>query len=307
MSDTFAIVLPVFILVALGFGAARFGTLGARAGEGLTVYVFTFAVPALLIRTLAGAPLPDANPALYWLAYFAGVAVVWAAATAIGRRVFGLSGTLGAIAGFSTGQANTILMGIPLIIRTFGDAGSVPLSLLVAIHLPITMTAATLLVERTLGGTGGWRGIAVKLATHPILLGIAAGVVLRVWGVILPEPVTATLKLLGDSATPCALFAMGAALAQYGLGADIRFLAALSVLKLVIHPAIVFALAHAVFGLPPVWTGVAVLFAACPSGINAYLLAERYKVGVGLTSGAIAVTTALSPISTTFWVWLVTR
>ena len=51
--------------------------------------------------------------------------------------------------------------------------------------------------------------------------------------------------------------------------------------------------------------GVAVLFAACPCGINAYLFAERYRQGMADASSAIALSTALSLFTTIGWLtWL---
>jgi hypothetical protein len=60
---------------------------------------------------------------------------------------------------------------------------------------------------------------------------------------------------------------------------------------------VVWWLASAVFGLPPVWVGVATLFAASPPGINAYLFAVRYDAGVGAASSAIAIGTVLSALT----------
>ena len=89
-----------------------------------------------------------------------------------------------------------------------------------------------------------------------------------------------------------ALFAgaghFGLALRRYGLQADVKLTATIAALKLFVHPAAVYVLAHKVFTMPPVWSGVAVLFAAMPSGVNAYLFAERYRTGVALSSSAIA-------------------
>ena len=307
MYATLNVVVPVFAIVILGWLSGRLRISGPTVAEGLAGFVFTFAIPCLMFRTISGAPAPDESPWLYWVAYFSGVAVVWFLATWISRRFFAIPGPEGAIIGFSTGQANTVLVGIPLILRTYGDAGATPLALLVAIHLPITMTAATLLVERSLGGTTGPIDILRKLVGNPMMIGIACGVAARILGLAMPEPVQATVKMIGDAAAPCALFTLGLALNRYGLGADIRLLGILAGLKVAIHPAIVFVLGHFVFGLPPVWVGVAVLFAACPSGINGYLLAERYKKGVGLISGSVMTSTLASLVSMTFWVWLVTR
>jgi malonate transporter and related proteins len=67
----------------------------------------------------------------------------------------------------------------------------------------------------------------------------------------------------------------------------------------------VYLLAFHVFPMPPVWAAVAVIFAACPSGVNAYLLAQRYRIGVGLSSSTVALSTLFAVATMTGWVWLV--
>ena len=59
------------------------------------------------------------------------------------RRFFGLTGTSAVVAGFAAGQANTVLVGVPMILKAYGEEGAVPLFLLIAVHLPVTMTLAT--------------------------------------------------------------------------------------------------------------------------------------------------------------------
>lgn len=306
LTATVAVVLPAFMVIALGWLAGRLRLPGLGTTEGLAGFVFTFAIPSLIFRTITTAAAPDASPWGYWFAYFTGVALVWFAAHQIASKAFGLRGAESAIAGFSTGQSNTVLMGIPMILRSFGDAGATPLSLLVAIHLPITMTVATLLVERSLGGKPTPALILRKLATNPILIGIASGIVVRLSGLPVAAPVTATIDMLGAAAAPCALFTMGLALNVYGLRADWRLLGTIALLKVLVHPALVYVIGRYIVGLPPIWVGVGVLFAACPSGINAYLLAERYRKGVAISSGAILISTVISLASMLFWVWFVT-
>ena len=94
---------------------------------------------------------------------------------------------------------------------------------------------------------------------------------------------------------------MGIALQRYGLGDHVRLSAAVTALKLVVHPLLVLLLARYVFPMPPVWAGVAVLFAAAPTGINAYLFAERYRTGVAIAAGSITLGTIVSILTTTLW------
>jgi malonate transporter and related proteins len=299
MFDSIAIVLPVFGLIAIGYGARRFGLLGDRADEGLSSFVFSLAVPCLIFRTLARAELPAIQPLGYWIAYFVGVAIVWIVAMAAAKRLFGLNPITTVVAGFCAGQSNTVLVGIPLILSAYGEAGAVPLFLLLAVHLPVTMTTATILAE---GGRLSMMSLLKKLITHPIIIGVLAGSAARFLPAnALPVPAWQMIDMLAGAAVPCALVGMGIALGRYGLQAGWRLPLLLSTLKLIIHPLIVLVFAIWVFALPPVWTGVAVLFAASPCGINAYLFAERYKEGVAIASSAIALSTMLALATTIMW------
>ncbi|MCK5488908.1 MAG: AEC family transporter, partial [Gemmatimonadetes bacterium] len=61
-----------------------------------------------------------------------------------------------------------------------------------------------------------------------------------------------------------------------------------------VQPAIVWLLATLVFDVAPLWTSVAVVMAALPTGINAYLFAERYDHGVATAATAVLLSTGLS-------------
>jgi malonate transporter and related proteins len=304
MTSVVAIVLPIFGLIGIGYAAAKAKLISERAGDGLADYVFALAVPALIFRTLSesGAQLTD-SPWGYWASYFAAAAIVWAMGMVAARRMFSRDAREAVVHGFCSAQSNTVFLGIPLILQAYGDAGAVPLFLLLAIHLPLMMTAASLMIEAADAGDDGFRfGSFVKtLATHPILLALFAGVLAQLLGVSAPQAVKPILDGLAASASPVALVAMGLALSRYGFSSDPKAAFVSAVLKLVLHPLLVFIFARYVFSLEPVFTGVAVLFAALPSGINGYLLAVRYRTGERFASNAIATSTALSVITVAGW------
>src|SRR4051812_47479504 len=106
MGSSIAIVLPVFGLIGIGYLSRLLGLLEERTGEGVSDFVFSLAVPCLIFRTLVRAEVPAVQPWGYWIAYFVGVAVVWAAAMAIARRFYGLKGIPAVVAGFSAGLAD---------------------------------------------------------------------------------------------------------------------------------------------------------------------------------------------------------
>jgi predicted permease len=301
LGPVIGLVLPVFGLIAVGYIARRSGALSDRTGDGLSDYVFTLAVPCLLFRTLAQAEIPAVQPLGYWASYFIGVAICWTLAMWLAARVLRRTGPAVVACGFAAAQSNTVLVGIPIILKAYGAAGSVPLALLLAVHLPVTMTAATVLAE---GRGASARAILYRLVTHPIIIGILLGSLVRPVAGHAPAAFWSVVTLIGETAVPCALVTLGIALRRYGLESGLKLPLLLSGLKLVVHPLIVFVLAFHVFHMPPAWAGVAVLFAACPCGINAYLFAERYRDGVAEASTAIALSTLLSVVTIVGWLAL---
>lgn len=98
---------------------------------------------------------------------------------------------------------------------------------------------------------------------------------------------------------------MGVALARYGMEAGWPLPTLIAALKLLVHPLLVFVLATFVFPVPHEWIPVAVMFAACPSGINAFLLAQNYDAGTALASSAVAVSTAFAVPTMAGWLYVV--
>ncbi|WP_020179500.1 AEC family transporter [Methylopila sp. M107] len=308
MAELVFIVLPTFGLIGLGWLAGQLKLLGNRAGDGLSDYVFLLAVPSLIFRTLSEGGTPTENPWGYWIAYFGGVAVVWTVAMLLATKLFGRDRREAAIHGFSAGQSNTVLVGVPLILNVYGDAGAIPLFLLLAIHLPIMMSAAAILIETASEGGKGFaiaKKLALTIVTHPIILALVAGLIAQRYGFRPSGALKSFVDQLAATASPCALVAMGLALKRFGFVSDLKAVATISTLKLVVHPFLVWLLAFHVLSVPPVWAGVAVLFAAMPCGINAYLIAARYKVAEPTASAAVAVSTAISVVTVSGWLWVI--
>ena len=300
------IVLPVFGVIAFGYVCAWTGLLRERVAEGVSDYVYTIAIPLLIFRTLAEATMPDVSPWGYWAVYFFGAAVAWAIAQTLSVAVFGRDMREAIVHGLTSAQSNIVLVGIPLVLSAVGEAGAVPLFLLVAVNLPLMMTAASLMMEGTGAGLSraALLSVARNLATNLILIGFAAGLAAQFLGIRQSGAPKAVIDLIAQSSVPCALFAMGLALRRYGVFGDLSMSAVITALKLLVHPFIVWVLVTFLVPMPPVFATVAILFAAMPCGINAYLLAERFRVGVAAAAGAVTLSTSLSILTISFWLWM---
>lgn len=306
MTELLTIVLPVFALIGLGAGAAKLGLINPLVGDALGRFAFLLALPALLFRTLVSANLPAGAPWGYWASYFGAMALIWPAGQFLARRVFGLPPGDAVIAGLAVAQANTVMVGIPLIVKAYGEAGAVPIALLMGVNLPITMTVATVFVEAAREGDlrQKARGLARNLATHPILIAIVAGMGGGLAGLTLPPALDTTLALLAQAAVPCALVALGTSLIRFSLRRDLPVAAFVSAGKLLAMPGLVYLFGRFA-GLEPLYLGAAVIFASAPVGVNVYVFASRYQTGVDMSSGAITLSTIAALATTTFWLWAV--
>lgn len=308
MNQITTIVLPVFGLIAIGYGVSRLHILDSKRSEGLSEFVFVIAIPLLILRVIVTADFSGTSAWRLWLPYFGALAICWVAGTLVMRRLFGRDERTGLVGGVAAVYGNTTLAGIPLVLAAFGNAGSVPMALIIAVQFPIVMTVVALFMARMEGAAGdaGGRGAAVlrnlvrTLARNPIIIGLAAGAVWRFSGVPYAGLPAVLIGRLADLTSTLALFAMGMSLSRYGVHGHVRVALVLSVIKLLVMPALVLAFALAV-GLPALATKVAVIAAACPTGVTPYLVAGRLGTGEGLASNVLTISTVIAVVTISFW------
>jgi predicted permease len=165
---------------------------------------------------------------------------------------------------------------------------------------------ATIAVEIARGSDGGgMRGVAKvipkalgSLIRNPVVMSLAAGLSWSLAGLPFPDLLDRFLDLLGRGAVPCALFALGATMTGYRIAGDLKDSAAIVVLKLGLHPLIVWLVATQIFALSPLHTAVATIVAALPVGVNVFILARAYDTYVRRSASAVLISTALCVLTT---------
>ncbi len=310
-ADTGRIVIPVFGLIAIGYGASAFRLFAASVGEGLGEFVFALPIPILIFRTIATAHFPDVSPWPLWGIYFTGVVICWSLSSRVARRLFRTTHAESVVAGTSASFSNTVMIGIPLIVTAYGEAGTVPLFLIISVHLPVMMIAGALLGERAERADGNIReafdiGVLLRrigrnLIGNPIALGVIAGGLWRMTGIGIEGPARTIIDQFAAAAAPCALFALGTGLQRYGLLGQFGLAAVATVLKLAAMPLIVYLAGSWLTSLPPLWIAVATLCAGLPSGVNSYLFAVRFNTGHAAASSSIALSSLISILTLTLW------
>ena len=102
---------------------------------------------------------------------------------------------------------------------------------------------------------------------------------------------------MSANAAPLAHLALGMGLAQYRVREGVAMAGAISAIKLVVQPLVVWGLALAL-GLPPLETQVVVLLASIAVGVNVYLMANQFGTLQGPVAGSLLLSTAFSALTT---------
>ena len=250
-----------------------------------------------------------ARPGGLWLAFFGGLAVTWLVTAFVARFFDGLAVSGGAAASMAGGFGNLALLGTPLALAHFGKDVAIPLGMILSIHAPVLWFAATLHRELARHSSSfslrrTARELFLSLATNAIVLALVTGSLWRATGLGLHPIIQKMLEMLADASVPTALFALGVSLAGYSLRGAWSSMFTLIALKMVLMPLLVwFAVSHIVT-IPPTWAKVAVLFAAMPTGANAFLFSQRNEEAVPAVSGAIALGTGLAALSAAILLYL---
>jgi malonate transporter and related proteins len=302
-------VLPVFGMIVLGYGLAKYKIIDEAAGRGISLFVFNVAIPALLFKTMANLNASDAAPWSLWASFYGGLAMIWILATLISRTIPSLNVSGGASASMASGFGNLALLGTPLALAHFGQAVAVPLGLIISVHSPALWFTATLHRELARQQSGfNWskilKELANNLARNAIVLALITGTLWRFTGLGVNPVPEKMLQMLAEASVPTALVALGVSLASYSIKGSWDGMFAILALKMLLMPILVFGFAHFVFHLPPLWLKIAVLFAAMPTGANGFLFAQRNNEAVPAVSAAVAAGTGFAAITATALLYL---
>ena len=306
------ITFPFFALVLAGYLAARRGLLRLDAIPGLNAFVLYFALPCLLYRFGSSTPtaqLLDASVAFTYMV--CGLVIVgFVMAVSINRRIGWNDAAFGALVAVFP---NTGFMGVPLLVALLGARAAGPAIVTIVVDMLVTTSLCVALSRLDGAGKHGFavagRNALRGVLVNPMPWAIVLGAVASATHLELPQPVEQTVNLLADSASPVALFTIGAVLARSQMVASaagapalpLRDYVPVAVIKLVLHPILVLLV-----GVGAIQLGVPldrfaltviVLVAALPSASNVSLLAERFGANTGRIARIILVSTAAAFLS----------
>lgn len=308
MSDLIEVILPVFLVLGVGYLAVRLRFFDDAAIDTLMRFAQGIAVPCLLFAGVAHLDLSHAlKPGLFF-SFYLGALAAFVLGGLGARLLFNRPGPDCVAIAFACLFSNTLLLGLPITERAYGPGALEANYALIALHSPVMYAFGIAAMELVrshghglpllrVGGT-----ILGGLVRNPLVIGISLGFAVNAAGILLPAPAWSAIDMLGRAGIPAALFGLGGVLVRYRPTGDLRLVAMVTALALILHPAITYLLATRAYGLTLSELRSATITAAMAPGINAYLFAHMYGVGKRVVATSVLVATALSIF--TVWGWL---
>ena len=287
-------VLPVFALIGLGWGLKATGFIPAetwRPIERITYFVF---YPGFLIPTIWAAKFEGLASAPLGAASIAAVAIIGALALLV-RPFLRISGPAFTSVFQGLVRWNSFVF-LPVVVAAFGPEGLARAAIVIGALIPVINVMCVLVLARWGEGQGkGWRGIGRGLATNPVILSCAIGLLLNTLRV--PTfGVDRALTLLGGGALPLGLLVAGAGLNFAAAAARPVTIGVVCVMKLLVLPVMMWGLCRA-FGGDELSQGVALACGSAPGASASYVLAREMGGDAPLMAGIVAFTTVASVVT----------
>lgn len=294
---------PVFALIILGMFLRRIGILTEEYASVTDKYVFKVALPVLLFKDISGMDIRS-DLDLHFVLLCAAVTVVMF----LGSWLFAAlwmkdKGSVGAfVQGCARGSS--AILGVALVENIYGSSGLAPMMIVAAVPLFNILSVIIL----TFSADAGEKKIDVSalvknIVTNPIILGIVLGVPFSFFGISLPDAASNAVNSVAATATPMALLAIGASFDFGTAKKKFRPAVAASFVKLFLLPAVFLPVAVLLGFRDSALVAFFVMVGASTT-VTAYIMCKNMGGDHILTSNIIMLSTLVSSVSITLWVFL---
>lgn len=294
MIAVFGALLPLFVLIALGYAARRMGWLGPRAWRAIERLTYYALFPALLFTSLAGTSLAGGGAVAMALAV---ATVATAVASLLVGKPLALSGPTFSSMIQGAIRPNTYV-GVGAALALWSNQGVALAAVGLAVVIPIVNVIAVMGLLRYAPNAEHAQqpSLIASLARNPLILSCLAGLAANAADLHLPAWLTESLKVMGQASLPLGLLAVGAALELSALRSRWQAVAAACGLKLIVSPALAAALL-VLLGVHGTAFAVAVVYMGVPTSASAYVLAAEMGGDRSAMATIISASTILSAIT----------
>jgi len=311
MLEILGLILPLFGLILLGFIAAKIFDHPIEALSWLNTFIIYFALPCLFFRLLSKTPVEQLAS---WEFIFANIGItffIFIIGFVIG--IFNTGGSIAAatIQGLGSAYGNIGYMGPAIAILAFGEKAAIPVAIIFCfeniMHFAIAPAMMAISGQKKQTVLQLLWQIVSSIIFHPFLVATAIGIIAAALMYQPPVPVARLIDYLAQAAAPCALFVMGVTIALRPVRRFPWALTYIVPLKLIIHPLLMYVGLSYIGDFDPLWVQTAVMLAALPLATNVFVIAQQYNVWVERASASVMVSTLISVLTVSVFLYAITQ
>ena len=299
--DILSVLVPVFVVIGLGFFGGKRKAFDDDQIQGFNEFVLGFALPAMIFASVLATPRSVlAEDATLFLAVVVVQLVFLILGVGLGMTLLGQGLAAATIIGLLISVPTAAFMGTPILDGLFSKASSSNAIALYAIATNVTaLPLSIVLLEwatrpaeegRSFGAILG--GVLRTTISKTLVWSPLVALALVAVGVHVPSPFDNSLDLIGESTSAVALFASGLILSRYRLHVGTQSVM-LALVKNLVQPAAMVGLTL-LFGITGVARSEAVILTAMPASVVAPMFAVRYHSYEAESASTLIVGTVLS-------------
>ena len=305
MSALLDVIIPVFLIIGFGYCTVWTKLFSTDTIDGLMKFTQNFAIPVLLFDAIAKVDLINVFNVNLFFSFYLGATIGFLLGFFGAYYLFNRPLEDSVVIGFCCLFSNTVMLGLPITERAYGEEALRHNFAIVSIHAPFCYFLGITVMELVKSSEKNLKKkiftILKAMFSNALVVGIMLGFIVNVLEINLAKSIQASIDMITAVALPAALFGMGGVLYQYRPQGDIGPIIMVCAISLIIHPAVVWFAGQS-FDLTDMQLRSAVITAAMAPGINTYVFANIYGKAKRVASTGVLLSTAFSIGS--IWVWL---
>ena len=305
MSALLDVIIPVFLIIGFGYCTVWSKLFSIDTIDGLMKFTQNFAIPVLLFDAIAKVDLVNVFDFNLFFSFYVGATAGFLIGFLGSHYIFHRSLEDSVVIGFCCLFSNTVMLGLPITERAYGEEALEHNYAIVSVHAPFCYFLGITVMElvRSTEKSISKKTLVIFKAmfSNALVVGIVLGFLVNILGIDLAKTIQASIDMITAVALPAALFGMGGVLYQYRPEGDIGPITMVCLVSLIVHPVIVWITGLS-SGLTEMQMRSAVITAAMAPGINTYVFANIYGRAKRVASTSVLLSTAFS--IGTVWVWL---
>ena len=298
------VTIPIFLIILLGYILRKVDFFTDEFVKVANKYVFNVALPVMLFVDIAASDIKEKMNVKFFLFCFLVTVAMFALTWIISVLYLKDKTMVGAFAQASA-RGSAAILGIAFVQNICGEIGMTPLMVVASVPF-FNMFSVIILVCNANNNEKDYSKIkssAINIMKNPIIIGIVLGLLASLINIKLPSIIDTSMGYISRTATPIALLAVGAGFDTKQAIVRIKPTLVATFIKLIGLPMLFLPIAYKLNFAPSEMVAILVMVAA-PTTVSSYIMAKNMDNDDILTSNVIVISTLLSSITLTLWIFV---